>query len=47
MKRITKYCDSIRKAERKQNSLYNQYNYVRLVSSPFLTEKGQYVWEVS
>lgn len=44
---ITKNFDSLKKAERYQNRLYNQYDIVRLIKAPRFTEDGQYVWNVS
>ena len=45
--RIVKQFDSIKKAERFQNSLYNKYDHVQLVQFPNFSESGQYVWEVA
>lgn len=46
MKTISKYCETLRKAERYQDRLYNQYNHVRLLRGP-LAESGMYIWEVN
>jgi len=43
---ITKTFVTLKQAERYQNSLYNKYDYVRLVCSPRFTEEGVYSWEV-
>jgi hypothetical protein len=34
-------------AEKYQNSLYNTFNYVQLISSPLWSEEGLYIWEIS
>ena len=47
MNEIRKHLKSLKQAERFQNSLYNKYNYVRLVTSPIFTEDGLYIWNVS
>lgn len=47
MKKITKVFDSIKKAERFQNNLYDKYNCVELTKSPLFSEYGEYVWKVS
>lgn len=46
MKTIAKFFDSLKKAERYQNRLYNKYDYVRLVRWPGFEENGVYIWEV-
>lgn len=47
MQIITKQFETIKQAERFQNSLYSKYNRVRLVSFPVCSENGTYKWEVS
>ena len=47
MHEVIKYLKSLKQAERFQNSLYNKYPYVRLVTSPIFTEDGLYIWNVS
>jgi hypothetical protein len=47
MHTIRKHLKSLKAAERFQNSLYNKYTYVRLVSSPLFTEDGIYEWHIS
>ncbi len=44
---ITKYCQTLRQAERFQNKLYDEYDTVRLVRSPLFEEEGLYIWNVS
>ena len=45
---ITKYFDSIKKAETYQNSLYNRYHSVKLIGFPcWGGEAGHYTWKVS
>ena len=46
MKRIRKYCNSLRMAEEYQDELYDLYDSVTLVHSPLTSEAGEYVWEV-
>jgi len=46
MKTISKHYTTLKQAERHQERLYNQYDYVRLIRSP-LGEDGIYVWEVA
>lgn len=43
---IQKTFKTLRQAERFQDKLYGQYDYVRLVRSPMFTEGGVYVWDV-
>lgn len=43
---IKRFCDTLALAEREQNSLYNRFDYVRLVQSPMFSESGYYTWEV-
>jgi hypothetical protein len=47
MNTISKRFRTIKQAERYQNSLYNKFPYVRLISSPVWSEEGLYQWEVS
>lgn len=47
METITKRFKTIKQAERYQNSLYNKYPYVRLVSFPQWSEEGEYSWHIS
>jgi hypothetical protein len=47
MTTISKYFKSIKQAEKYQNSLYNKFPYVRLVTSPIWSEEGKYIWEIS
>jgi len=47
METITKRFKTIKQAEKYQNSLYNKFPYVRLISSPLFSEEGQYIWEIS
>ena len=46
MKTITKTFETLKQAERHQNSLYGKFNHVRLVRSPRFGESGVYAWEV-
>jgi hypothetical protein len=46
MKTIKKQFDTLNKAEKYQNRLYDRYSHVRLTSSPMFSESGLYVWEV-
>ena len=46
MKTIVKLFTTIKQAGRFQDSLYNKYDHVRLLRSPFF-ESGMYYWEVS
>lgn len=46
MKLITKWFETLKQAERHQNRLYNQYDYVRLIKSPRYHDTGTYIWEV-
>jgi hypothetical protein len=47
MKTITKHYKTLKQAERYQNLLYNKYDIVRLVRSPFFGEEGNYTWQVA
>lgn len=47
MKQIKKHCSSLQQAERYQNRLYNKYDSVKLVSFPFCSDEGLYVWSVA
>jgi hypothetical protein len=47
MKAINKYLETMKQAERYQNRLYSQYDTVRLVDFPVLSENGVYKWQVS
>lgn len=47
MYQIRKRLKTLKQAEKFQNSLYNKYNYVRLVTSPIFTEDGLYIWDIS
>lgn len=44
---IVKHFETIKQAEKYQNSLYNKFNSVRLFSFPSNSESGLYTWEVS
>jgi len=44
---ITKRFKTIKQAEKYQNSLYNKFPYVRLISYPIFLEEGLYIWDVS
>ena len=44
---ITKFYNTLKKAERYQNRLYSRYDTVRLVKFPRFTESGFYTWLVS
>lgn len=46
MKYLSLKLDSLKKAQRTQNKLYNKYNHVRLISFPCFSEAGLYIWEV-
>jgi hypothetical protein len=46
MKTIARHFATLAQAERFQNALYGQWNYVRLVRSPLFSESGVYSWEV-
>lgn len=46
MKTIIKRFSTKGDAERHQERLYTQYDYVRLVRWPWLSEDGVYAWEV-
>jgi hypothetical protein len=46
MKRITKYCRTLKQAEQYLNRLYSKYDHVRTVSSPLFSEAGNYIFEV-
>lgn len=46
METIGKHLKSLKEAERYQNRLYNQFDYVRLVSYPLFSEEGDYIWNV-
>ena len=45
--KITKKCKNLKSAEKNQNKLYSQYNFVKLVSFPYLMDEGYYSWDVS
>ena len=47
METITKRFRTIKQAAKYQNSLYNKFPYVVLISSPLFSEEGQYTWEIS
>lgn len=47
MQTISKRFKTIKQAEKYQNSLYNKFPYVRLISSPIWIEEGLYIWEIS
>lgn len=47
MKHISKYCATLKQAEKHQNKLYDQYYSVKLVSFPITNEAGLYIWKVS
>lgn len=47
MQTIAKYCKTLKQAEKYQNSLYNKYPYVRLISFPLFSEEGLYEWHIS
>jgi hypothetical protein len=44
---VSKIFKTIKQAERYQNSLYNKFPYVCLITSPIWSEEGVYTWEVS
>ena len=46
MRIIRKYFKTLEEAEQFQNSLYDDYDFVRLVKSPRFSEDGYYTWEV-
>jgi hypothetical protein len=46
MKTIARTFNTLTAAERYQNKLYDRYNHVRLVSSPYFSQEGVYTWEV-
>lgn len=46
MKQISKNFESMRKAQRFMEGLYNRYNYVRLSVFPRFSESGEYVFTV-
>jgi hypothetical protein len=43
----SKFCRSLKAAERFQNYLYGRFNIVRLVRAPLFAEEGIYMWEVA
>ena len=47
MHTILKHFKSLKQAEKYQNYLYENFPYVRLISSPIWTEDGFYEWHVS
>jgi hypothetical protein len=47
METISKQFKTLKQAEKYQNSLYNKYPYVQLVSYPIFSEEGEYTWEIS
>jgi hypothetical protein len=46
MKQISKTYKTLAAAERYQNRLYGQYNIVRLIHYPLMSEDGLYIWNV-
>ena len=46
MKRIEKYFNSMKQAEKFLNKLYDKYDFVQLVSFPMFSEMGTYVFSV-
>lgn len=47
MQTLSKQFRTLKQAEKYQNSLYNKFPYVVLISFPLWSEEGQYTWEVS
>jgi len=47
MQTISKQFKTMKQAEKYQNSLYNKFPYVRLITFPIWSEEGRYIWEVS
>lgn len=47
MQTITKRFQTLKQAEKYQNSLYNKFPYVRLITFPIYSEEGVYIWEIS
>lgn len=45
--KISKYCKSLKDAEKFQNKLYNSYNNVKLIDFPKFSEGGIYEWNVN
>lgn len=43
--KLSKECKTLKAAERYQNSLYERFDYVRLIQSPRFTEDGNYIWD--
>lgn len=43
---LSKVCKTLKAAERYQDKLDAQYDFVRLIQSPRFTEAGNYIWEV-
>lgn len=43
----SKYCKTLKQAERHQNSLYSKYPYVNLITFPTMSDEGLYIWEIS
>ena len=46
MKIISKHFDNLKKAGQYQERLYNQYDHVKLIAFPNVSESGVYTWEV-
>lgn len=47
MNTITKRFKTMKQAEKYQNSLYNRFPYVSLITFPVWSEEGIYTWEIS
>jgi hypothetical protein len=47
VKRVSKYCKTLRSAVAYRSIIYRVYHSVKLVSFPRFSEAGTYVWEVS
>jgi len=47
MQTISKRFNTIKQAEKYQNSLYKKFPYVVLVNFPTWSEEGTYIWEIS
>ena len=47
MNTITKHFKSLKQAEKYQDCLYQNFNYVCLITFPIWSDGGTYIWEVS